>query len=353
LPVPFLGALPSLLRVAAAIVPGLDAIRAGATLSAAVYLVLAFLAGYGALALTDKRGWAAASALASAVVAAVVIETSVPAVAVLSFGRPLGITGLPLRPAPGVIDLYARMEPGAVLDLPMRFDTLDAHLVEQPRYLLEAAYHRHSTAACYNSFRSPLTNSVWSLAARLPRRPWVAEELRSLGFANVVVHGERLGLDGAAEALAGLRELSREVPGRARLREVGVAGGHALFVLESAAPTDESLEPLAEGARLPAPLESVSPGGAYGLRFRNSGTAVFRQPMPLRPRRFEVRWTNGGGRLVRAETVEAPLPMALARNSASFDKLALTAPSEPGEYEVVAVDSDGLVLARGRVRVGD
>ena len=72
-----------------------------------------------------------------------------------------------------------------VLDVPMK----PGELALQGHYLHWATYHGGDTAACYNSFVSPVQRAMAEVADRLPARS-AQHALGALGVKTVVVHAE-------------------------------------------------------------------------------------------------------------------------------------------------------------------
>ena len=187
--VPIIGlSLASPLLLLGGVVPGLDAVRALGYVWFEVVLVASLLAGYGVLALTEALRPALARTVRGVVVAAVLLELFVPAITATGFPTALEPSAI------GVNDeqraLYARIDDGAVLDLPLRYN-LRGRLYDMSYYAFLRGYHGRPAAACYNSYLTPVQNEVAALVERLPD-PAAVDALHAMGFRWLVVHDELL-----------------------------------------------------------------------------------------------------------------------------------------------------------------
>jgi len=192
--------LPSPLLLLGGALPGLDAVRALRYVWFEVVLIASLLAAYGVLFLTSVRQPIVARGVTGLVVAAAALELFAPTIAPTSFRvRPLEAFAIGANDEQRA--LHARIEDGAVLDLPLRYDLRGA-LHDMSYYSFLRGYHGRPAAACYNSFTTPVQAEVAALAARLPA-PDAADELYALGFRWIVVHGE-LVAPGELETLAPL-----------------------------------------------------------------------------------------------------------------------------------------------------
>jgi hypothetical protein len=348
--VPGLGRMESPLRLLSGVVPGLDAVRVLRALRFNVYLVVAFLAGYGVIAIASAAGRSTRSPVARALVPLaaaflVVLEVFVPRLARAGYGAPLELVARTIAPPPEVAALYERTPPGAVLDLPFRFDAR-GRLRLMARYVFLAGYHGRPVAGCYNSFDTPLQGDIERLAARLPD-PGAADEIRALGFGSLVLHGEWLG----APERARLEPLLAD-PSRVSL--VGSAGDTTLLALASPSGVAASFAALAEVAGA-TPVDGPKAGehGSIAIGFTNPTVETYRHPDPIEPSRVIVRWRDGDGRTVHAEELRVLLPIALAPGRSTEREIDVLAPAVPGEYavELALAAMPERVLGRARVRV--
>ena len=185
IPIPFTGTgIPSLL-MARSWIPGLDAVRALPAVAIGFALATSFLAGYGALVLTERLAQRAALAVVATIAIALVAERAYGPLARTSFGRLLRLTAHAARPSDDDIALVRRLPPGALLDLPLAVGR--AAQLRNGQYLLLNSYSPRPTAACYNSFVSPIQAQVVDLAAQLPE-PRAADALAALGFRSLLLH---------------------------------------------------------------------------------------------------------------------------------------------------------------------
>jgi hypothetical protein len=85
------------------------------------------------------------AALAALLLMVVLVEPFVPTVTRASFGYSLALETRTFRPPQAVLDLYQRMGPGAVLDVPYELDSV--RVFSMADYVLFSAYHHHLVAA--------------------------------------------------------------------------------------------------------------------------------------------------------------------------------------------------------------
>src|SRR5438874_2161165 len=113
---PFGLRLPSLYDLAAHVVPGLDSIRGGGAIGrAGVPLVVSFLAGYGVLAVLERRAAATRTLVTGIIVAAALVDIFVPKQATRDFGTQVTMAAHYVRPKPELLALYDRLPDGPVL----------------------------------------------------------------------------------------------------------------------------------------------------------------------------------------------------------------------------------------------
>lgn len=339
---PGVGPVPSLTTLAAAVVPGLDAIRATFLVAWGVHLVAAFLAAYGVLLVTARARASLRWALAAVCVAAAALEAFDPARSARAFGTSSALVAEPLRPRPAVEALLERIEPGAVLDLPFTFDPLVA-LGTLPGYVLQSAFHHQPVAACYASFNSPVQHDVVELAQRLPE-PLAADALYALGFRTLIVHRDVM-WPGVGEAIV---EVLRTAE-RTRAEHVGETDEGTRPVVVRLV-SDTSIEPSFQALRPApiAPIEVEPPSAEVEFAFGVQGTKTYRHPDPIWPTRLLVRWYEGA--VVKAEArATLLLPLAIAVGDRATRTLSLDVPLPPGAYIVTlspATDPERIVGQR-------
>src|SRR5581483_2687958 len=164
---------------------------------------------YGVGALGERfraRGRALVAAIAAAAIA---VELAVPDASRWSFGKTLALAGWQARPPAPEVEFYRSLPDGAVLDLPYRPMAVGM-MRDLAHDLLAAAYHQKPTAACYNSFSTPIQDRVRRFAYDLP--PAVRDELHRLGFRTFVVHEEQMTDAERARLAPVLADASRLTP---------------------------------------------------------------------------------------------------------------------------------------------
>ena len=342
--VPGLGVwIPSLSRYLVYVIPGIDAGRALPVARLALFLVLAFLAGYGVLALIEHRGRIGRAVLTGALAMAALLDVFWPPLNAISFGRSVALTAHEVKPAPDLLRAYRSAPWGPVLDVPLSGSRLPLAASE---YVFLSAYHGRPTAACYNSYSLPIVQDVEEIASRVPEAPAI-DALYALGFRGLVVHEERLGPTVAAVLGGKLAEADEHVI------PVGNAPEHALFRITSTVPIDDSLTALATATTPAAVAQVVPPAAEVSFTFRNGEVGTYRHPEPIEPTRLDVSWYTAPDALALRSSVRALLPLALARGEETTRALEVPVPETPGEYEVTVAPASapGLVIARRRVRV--
>jgi hypothetical protein len=323
------------------LLPGLEMVRGLALLRTAVYLVTAFLAAYGMVALTARRRAPTRLAITLAVAVLALLELFHPALATRSFASPSTLAAHEPRPAPEVVALYEGMVDGPVLDLPLRVTKLGG-APDAAVFAFQGAFHQRPAGACAASFRTPVQEDVEALAARLPDAA-TADALHALGFRNVLVHLDLLPPARRVPMRRGLQDLAAS----GRVVPAGEAGGQLLLHLTSPLPVDATLAALGTPIA-PADAASVTPPEApIDFTFRNATAATYRHPDPIVPTLLGVRWqaTAGGGE--EAHEVRALLPLALAPGESWRRTLTVPVPSMPGSYTVTVAPAAApdLVLA--------
>lgn len=353
-PLPFVDAsVPSLWTLAAPFVPGMDAVRSGASVRVGLYAVLALLAGYGVAALGAGRSRAVRAGLVAAVTALWSIETLVPAVATRSYGHPVDLVGREARPPQTTVLLYGRVAEGAVLDLPLgETGSIGGNLSQASDYLLLHAFHRQPVGACNNSFLSEVPLQILGMARMLPQRAWKLDAFAALGFRYVVAHPDQVAAEQRGSFLLSLALLERPRPGHAHLVPIGRDGERRLYAIEGSPAAHSNLASLVIEGEAAAPMVR-GPTASLVLRVRNPSPEAFVHPRPLAPTEFVVTWHSAAGALVAEERVRLLLPLALAGNDRQLAPLEAPVPPARGEMRVAVAlaERPGEVLARWTVRV--
>lgn len=327
------------------IVPGLDAVRALATVGRCAALAAAVIAAYGVLALVERTGARRAALIAGVVGAIVLAERFVPALSTASFGSPLDLAAYPARPPEDDIALLREHGRGALLHLP--FAAGPARQLTSGGFLMLASFRPGPTAACYNSYPSPLHDQVAELAGALPH-PEAIEALVALGFETLLVHTDRM----RPERVAAFTARAADPRHGERMELRGRTPRLMVWRLRGLAPVGSDLAQLAAVA--PAGAADVA-GGAPELRlaFRNASERTWRHPEPIAPTPVEARWVDAAGRVAHAERTRMVLPLAIASGAAAHAPLRLTAAPPAGTYDLTIhpVTAPDVAIAWTRVRV--
>jgi hypothetical protein len=335
LPIPFTNVvLPSPIVLLKPWVPGLSAVRALNAVGIVANLAWAFLAGYGLLCLIERRRRPVAIAAAAVTTALAVTflfhgRIAKPMYGTWSFKLASWVAS---PPAPDVA-LLRRVAKGAVLDVP--FPEMDRpSSVHLARHLLLNSYHPRATAACYNSFVSPVQRQVARLAAELPNRH-ASDALAALGFGTVMIDKERLDPASLQSFFDGLRQLDNWE----RLRPVGKTARFLAYRLSTPTPSRRDFALLSP---VPAPPEKVaraSREATIEMPFGNAGTEIFRHPDPIEPSELVVTWRDDAGAVVEQSRVRELLPMAIAPGAWFSVPMTVPAPVQPGTYTVTVARS--------------
>ncbi len=348
-PFPGLGAeIPSPFRLLAGILPGLDAVRSLYAMGNAAWIGACVVAGYGVLWLGRMAGGRTAMAGVLAACAVLVVQLE-PRLARFAFGAPLDFRVWQAAPARDEIELTRASGRAAIVDLPMPAPGERLARLRMARQMLLAAYGPRPTAACYNSFETPLADQIWQLTRALPASGAVAA-LGALGFDTALSHGalwsppERQRFE--AEVAAG--------PSVApRLVAVGKAGAVTAYRLETAGAgagattwTDDVavLAPAAE-PEFSVPLA----GGSLRLAVRVMGDVAYRAKR-IAPVAVSLRWRDAEGVVAGEDRVRTLLPIALAPGLTS-EITAWVVPPRAGQFvlELAPVAHPDVVVARARV----
>jgi hypothetical protein len=328
---PFTGiVLRSPLLLAKGLVPGLDAARGLQAVALSTGVATSSLAAYGICILAERLGRRRVL-LVAACASLVVFGTRVYGpLARASFGRTLRLTSWEARPAAADLALVRGARRGAVLDVPVPFVEGDVSF-KSANMLLRASYGPRDSAACYNSFGSPVLKQVWLLASALPSPSSVAA-LAALGFETLLWHHDgsngdvrlRARLE-AAPATLGAPERSGDLERRALAPPGPISTDWADLENGADAPMGETLRVIGPRARLSCLL-------------RNGGTATFRHPDPLEPSDLVAQWraldSKPGADREWTEPLRALLPIALGPGAALPVDVAVALPERPGRYRL-------------------
>lgn len=344
-PLPFTSRLlPSPIELLKPLVPGLDAVRALNAIGIAANLAWAFVAAYGILLLIEHRRAAVAVVTAATATCLTVLflydgRFAKPMFSVWSYR----LDAWQASPKADDVALLRRTARGAVLDLPYPLMETPAASNLAPHLLLNA-YDPRPTAACYNSFVSPVQLQIMELTHRLPSRA-AADALAALGFGTLVLDKVRMDPRDLQSFFDGMRDLDAS----ARLRPAGKTGRLLTYELSSAAPVSNDYAQLASADLPPATVRRDAKDGRarVEVEIANRGDATFRLPDPIAPEDLEVRWRDADGAVVQSDTVRALLPMAIARDASFPITLTAAAPAQPGRYvvEVARAADPGRMVA--------
>ncbi len=341
-PIPGLAVgIPSLFTLASRILPGLDAVRAGATIGFGAVLAGALLAGYGVLALVDRRSAGVRAAVTIAITIAVLIEVFHPAVATFTFGSSVAMRPYLVRPPAVLLDLYAKTAHEAVLDVPYSFSI--GRFFEMVDGVFLSAFHLHPVGACYNSFKLPLHDDIQHMTERLTTDARAVEELHALGFGTLVVNELHA---------RGKDQFFKIGAMSASLTPIGRAAAHSAYRLDGGGPLVTGLAALAVGDAPGKAFVASPPEAWLRFTFRNGSAATYRHPDPIEPARVRIRWRMLGARVREDETMVL-LPLALAAEDEVSRLVKVPVPGTAGEYDVTlaAVEEPDLILARDEVHV--
>ncbi len=326
--------------------PGLDAVRALASVGYGAGLPLALIAAYGVVALSTRLRRRGAIAVPGLLCVAILAERWVPAAARATFGTTFDLTAHRARPPEEDIRLLREHARGALLDIPYFGDTAGSLVMAED--VLFASYSPRPTAACYISFPSPIAGRVATLAGGLPS-PSAADALAALGFGTVLVHVERASPRGPGIFM---RRVEQDPAIAQRLTLAGRTERLLAFHLASPVPVSRDVTRLGP-APIPGPTPEVEPGRRrFALPVRNLSPETFRHPDPIAPTEVEARWHAASGDLVRSERVRTLLPLALAANADALLEVELETPP-PGIYGLTLhpASQPGHVLAEAAVAV--
>jgi hypothetical protein len=320
--------VPTAPALLAMVVPGFDAVRAPNLMGQGVWFVLPVLAGYAVLSLSDSlRGRGRALVVAGAA-CAIFAERALPAVGVVAFGRVFDPAAWDARPDDADIQLL-RATHGPTIHVPGTEFAMRA-----PGHLLLTSFDPRPSAACANSFRSPLGQPMAAFAAALPS-PQAAVALHALGFQTVLVHLPEL-LDWQRDSFEAAAVTNES---RAHLVEIGRTErliGYRLQGTESVGSRFDMLRPARRPIEPVAKLPAVPAGQRATILFWvvNRNRDVFVHPQPILPSPVTVRWLREEVEVSRQQ-VRAMLPLAVPSRARSYFAVEVEAPEAPGHYRVV------------------
>lgn len=349
LPVPFTRiVVPSPIALLRPYVPGLNAVRALNAIAIGASLAWALLSAYGILFLIERRRRVTAIATAAAATALTLAflyhgRFAKPMFSVWSFK----LAPWNASPPAQDVQLLRHLGPGAVLDVP--YPQMDSPAsIHLARYLMLNAYSPRATAACYNSFVSPVQTQIAELSERLPDHA-AADALAALGFGTVMIDKVRI----EPRALQSFFDDLATLDNSERLRPAGKTGRLLAYRLESTTPVRRDFSLLAGGRTADPARAPAASNASVEVSFTNHGDATFRLPDPIAPSDLVVRWRDGRGTVVAQGGARALLPMALAPGASFPVALKVQTPGAPGRYvlEVARAAAPDDVLTSATVDV--
>jgi len=315
-------------------VPGFKALRAPVRFDALVMLSLAVLAGYGVAVGRDRQAGkpqgrgkpALAGAGALLAVALIVLESLVwPAAQVDAV--PVG------GDVPPVYRWLADQGTGPVLELPMAFTPGGPQLEYQ--YL--STYHWRTTPDGYSGFVPPKHGQIVYEMDRFPSERAVSL-LQALGVRLLVIHTGRYPADR-------WQEMDAALSASVDLALVKTFGADRLYEV---AARDMDSRDLAVSIYLPPRAVAGQPYSAYVI-VRNLGVRSY-AVLPTDAIVPTLQWRE------EEVSVRADLPLVTSPGGgAAVIPLLMTAPVDPGTYELAVQEQDGPLgpwSAAGQVVVG-
>jgi hypothetical protein len=268
-------------------IPGLDAVRSGASLRVGVALVSSLLAGCGVAVLSAGRSRQVRRSIVAALSLLWLGETFVQAAAMRSVGHRTDMIARPVRPPEETVRLYAGTGDAPVLDLPLSGRGIAGYLSQASDYLLLHSYHRAPVAACNNSFISGVQHRLRTMVDLFSERPWKLDAFQALGFRTLFVHRERLRPEERDKVAALLERLEQPRDGHAYLAPSGSDATRARYAIFGAVPTHSDAALLE--VIVADPLQKVGGGAAtLAISVRNPSALAFVQE-PLRPIDWLIR----------------------------------------------------------------
>jgi hypothetical protein len=317
-----------------ALLPGFKALRAPVRFDALVSLSLAVLAGYGLADLIDRTkriidgrvGRKLSGLLVGCCLLLVILDLMVwPAARAEQV--PVGAD------VPPVYRWLADQPAGPILELPMAFTPAGPRLDYQ--YL--STYHWHATPDGYSGFIPPKHGQIVYEMERFPSERSTSL-LQVLGVRQVVIHTDRRPELGAP--LARAEDLS----------PLESFGADEVYAVQP-----RSFEPddLAVRLHLSARAVAGAPYTAYVIA-TNSGSRSY-AVRPTDQIQATVTWATGESMVTSSVVAGVPL-VTSPDGGAAVIPLALTAPAEPGRYQVRIGEEDGPLgtwSGAGTIEVGD
>jgi hypothetical protein len=180
--------LPNLYQLLAMVIPGLDAVRVPAALTAGVHVALSVLAGFGAAALIAMVPARFATPVAIALILVAYVDVARPRV--IGLTPPVVYQPIKIRPTDDAIRFFQTLaEKGNTGPLLEVRDQGAPSRKEGPQVLL-SAYHHRRTSACRATFPPPVISEVRNLSGLLPD-PDAIRAIGAMGFTTILVHHPR------------------------------------------------------------------------------------------------------------------------------------------------------------------
>jgi hypothetical protein len=246
----------------AAVVPGLDGLRAPARFAAVVYVALAVLAGYGAVRLLDRVARPAAGA-------ALVLLLGAAAIAEGYMG-PLPLERVPSAQMAGDRAAYewlATQPPGPMIELPL------GEPDPAVRYQFRTLIHGNRIVNGYSGYGSALQDFLRGPPSTESGGADRLAMFRALGLRYVVIHGQLYG-----DAAVAQRVIEDMRAGTAHVARTTTRGSVTIVELRSAAP-----------ATLPRPTGAEIPRGSLTLSASHNAAAL---PLAI-DGNDATRWLSG------------------------------------------------------------
>lgn len=318
IPLPFSGLhIPSLAGLLRPLIPALSSVRAISASSSGVHLVLCALAGFGVLIVAERFSGRTRWVVTVALVGAILVE---------SFARAPSLRAQTVALPPSDRTLLRSLDGATVLDFPPR----DGNLIAHAHYLRLAAEHGGRTAACYNSFASPMGADVAALARRLPAEDAI-DALAALGFQVVLVHSDKLRNGPGVGFTADQAELFG-----GRLEEIGRTQHHAALALDPPGPTLQDWSVLTTSVVRPKSRKNraFGPVAAVTFHFYNDTDDTFLHPDPVEPSTLFARWFDRSGIERLSTPLTTLLPIAIGPYGVGARTLSIPVPERAGGYVV-------------------
>lgn len=322
IPLPFSRSeIPSLTLLLRDVIPGMSAVRAASAIWSGAYFALAVIAGYGAWMLTRSRSQTTSAALVVAITLGVLGETVAGGGSEVSFGRRNTPSVQPAGWDEPDRDFLRRLEGKTVVNVPV----VPQSIAVQAHYLRAAAEHGGKTAACYNSFKSPLLEDVARIASSLPADS-AKLALRALGFDVVVAHSFDTGRPRA-------RDEKEDASLGAKLPVLDRSPTMTAFDLGPPRQTTSKWWVLGAAWSMP-PFRTTLTEDEIPFVLRNPAKRTFVHPEPIRPSEVIIEWRDAQSNLVLRSEASTVLPIAIGPGARVRRPIPTRIPSEPGSYRV-------------------